>query len=426
MFRALGCISDKEIIYHIIDNNNSDLDSMIKKVLHRSIIDSSDIHSEAEAIEYMTKYINNNNNYIVQSVDKKIKYVKETVLNDYLIHLDTHKDKIHFTGFMINKLIKCYLGANPIDDRDSFTNKRIETCGPLLGNLFYQCINKINKDIKNYLNKEVTNGLWNINKNYNDIINEINIHKIIKSTYIENILKGAMATGNWGLKMNPNKQGVSQVLNRLTYMSTISHLRRIQTPTDNTGKLIPPRKLHITQWGYICPTETPEGQAVGVVKNLSMVCEITQKNISDPIKLLISKYILNFDDIDIFTFNKTDYIKCFINGYFIGYTSYVLELIESIKKNRRLGIINIHTSVFWNSQENYVQIWSDEGRPIRPLLKIDNKELVYNKQTALQLRQNIINYNDLLLSTDKNPSVIEYIDPYETNNILYFNIHKRY
>ena len=77
------------------------------------------------------------------------------------------------------------------------------------------------------------------------------------------------------MKVNASKQGVSQVLNRLTYMSTISHLRRIQTPSDNTGKLIPPRKLHNTQWGYICPTETPEGQSVGVVKNLSMNCEIT-------------------------------------------------------------------------------------------------------------------------------------------------------
>ena len=165
---------------------------MIKKVLYNSIIESSDIHSESEAIEYMTKYINNSNSYIVQSIDKKIKYIRETILEDYLIHLSSHRDKIHFTGFMINKLIKCYLGVTPIDDRDSFTNKRIETCGPLLGNLFFQSVNKISKDIKNYLNKEVTNGLWNINKNYDDIINEINIHKIIKSSYIENILKGAI------------------------------------------------------------------------------------------------------------------------------------------------------------------------------------------------------------------------------------------
>ena len=81
---------------------------------------------------------------------------------------------------------------------------------------------------------------------------------IIKSSYIETVLKGAMATGNWGLKNNLNKQGVSQVLNRLTYMSTLSHLRRVATPIDNSGKLILPRKLHNTSWGFICPSETPE------------------------------------------------------------------------------------------------------------------------------------------------------------------------
>ena len=143
-----------------------------------------------------------------------------------------------------------------------------ETPGFLLGNLTYQCIHKITKDIKNFITKKVNSGLWNLNNQPNDIINDINIHKLIKSSYIENILKGAMATGNWGMKVNASKQGVSQVLNRLTYPSTISHLRRVQTPSDNTGKLIPPRKLHGTSWGYVCPTETPEGQAVGIVKNL--------------------------------------------------------------------------------------------------------------------------------------------------------------
>ena len=123
-------------------------------------------------------------------------------------------------------------------DRDSYINKRFETPGFLLGNLTYQCVHKITKDIKNFITKEVNSGLWNLNKQYNQIVNEINIHKIIKPSYIENILKGALATGNWGMKVNASKQGVSQVLNRLTYISTLSHLRRVQTPTDNTGKLI--------------------------------------------------------------------------------------------------------------------------------------------------------------------------------------------
>ena len=121
-----------------------------------------------------------------------------------------------------------------------------------------------------------------------------------KSSYLENILKGAMATGNWGMKMNASKQGVSQVLNRLTYPSMVSHLRRVQTPSDNTGKLIPPRKLHSTSWGYVCPSETPEGQAVGIVKNLSMNCEITISRTTEIVQHYIEEFIKPFSQIDIY------------------------------------------------------------------------------------------------------------------------------
>ena len=248
LFRALGCGSDKDIIYHIIDNDKSNIDIIILKMLNASIEESKNIRTTEEAIIYLTKYINNTYNY-TQTEEKKIKYVKEVILNEYLNHVGNHLvKKIYFTGLMANKLLKCYLGIIPLDDRDSYLNKRFETPGYLLGNLTYQCFHKITKDIRNYITKEVSSGIWNLNQNYNDIINEINIHKIIKSSYLENILKGAMATGNWGMKMNANKQGVSQVLNRLTYPSMVSHLRRVQTPTDNTGKLIPPRKLHSTSW----------------------------------------------------------------------------------------------------------------------------------------------------------------------------------
>ena len=103
-----------------------------------------------------------------------------------------------------------------------------------------------------------------------------NIYKIVKPTTIENGLKRALATGDFGVKhTNSNKVGVAQVLNRLTYISSLSHLRRINTPIDKNGKLIPPRKLHSTSWGFLCPAETPEGGSVGVVKNLSYMTRVT-------------------------------------------------------------------------------------------------------------------------------------------------------
>ena len=145
LFRALGCISDKEIIYYIINNDNSDVDTTILKILKNSILEAIDINTEAEAIEYMSNNINTNGNYTTQSADKKIKYIREVVIKDYLIHLNDVKSKIFYTGYMVNSLIKCYLGIKPPDDRDSFINKRVDTCGALIGNLFISVWIKLQK-----------------------------------------------------------------------------------------------------------------------------------------------------------------------------------------------------------------------------------------------------------------------------------------
>ena len=419
IFKALGCVTDKDIVFHIIDNDGSSIDSNILKILKHSIEEASSVKTEAEAIIYMSKYINNNQHYI-QNEEKKISYIKNCILKEYLNHLgDNNQKKIYFTGLMINKLIKSYLKVNPLDDRDSYINKRFDTPGYLLGNLTYQCIHKISKDIRSFIIKEVNGGLWSLNKNYTDIINEINIHKIIKSSYLENILKGALATGNWGMKVNASKQGVSQVLNRLTYISTISHLRSVQTPSDNTGKLIPPRKLHGTSWGYICPTETPEGQAVGIVKNLSLNSEISITISSELIRYYISNFILPFNCIDIYNFNKSKYIKVFINGDWIGFTEDPKELIALLKDYRKNGNINNHTSIYWNIKELMINIFSDSGRPLRPLLIVGDKGLLFTKEIKESIEKGEVKWDNLVscIINDKT-YCIEYIDPYETNNCI--------
>jgi DNA-directed RNA polymerase II subunit RPB2 len=419
LFRALGCMTDKDIIYHIIDNNNSSFDRDILKILKMSIEESFEIQSESEAIIYISKHINNNT-YYTQNEEKKIKYVKECILKEYLNHLgDDQVKKVYYTGFMVNKLIKAYLGIIPFDDRDSYINKRFETPGFLLGNLTYQCVHKITKDIKNFITKEVNSGLWNLNNQPNDIINDINIHKLIKSSYIENILKGAMATGNWGMKVNASKQGVSQVLNRLTYPSTISHLRRVQTPSDNTGKLIPPRKLHGTSWGYVCPTETPEGQAVGIVKNLSLNSEITTYSSSEPVRNYLKDYIIKFENFNNYKTNKLDYCKLFINGDWIGFIENPVYIINIIKGARKNGIVNVHTSISWDQQNYIINIYTDSGRPIRPLLVVENKDVLFNKEISDRLSKNKCNWYNLI-STIKGEKdyCIQYIDPHETNNCI--------
>ena len=407
LFRALGCLTDKEILYHIIDNDQSEEEKNIIQILHKSLLNHNNCYSENDSIHYISKYINHSNTNFSQEM--KYDYCKNILKRDLLPHLGSdNKNKIHFLGLMINKLIKCYMGLIQPSNRDSYQNKRMEPAGILMGNLIYQGMNKIVKDIKIYITKEVSSGLWTINNEYKEIINDLNISKMIKSSYIENILKSALATGNWGMKNNINKQGVSQVLNRLTFMSTLSHLRRISTPVDSTGKLIAPRKLQNTQWGYICPTETPEGQSVGVVKNLSMSCEITSEINESVLLHYINQYIIDLSEIDIYNENKNNYIKLFINGDWKGYTNQPKQLYNDFKKYRLNNLIHHYCSIYWNYLENSIYIFSDRGRCIRPLFNTNQINF-----DILSLKNK--NWSDLLIQDNK---YIEYIDIHEVNNIL--------
>jgi DNA-directed RNA polymerase beta subunit len=111
-------------------------------------------------------------------------------------------------------------------------------------------ISEFTKDIIKQTQREINSGSWKTKDDFDNIINITNIYKICKSQTIENGIKRALATGDFGLKqMSKSKVGVAQVLNRLTYIATLSHLRRVNTPMEKNGKLIHPRKLHNTQWG---------------------------------------------------------------------------------------------------------------------------------------------------------------------------------
>ena len=224
----------------------------------------------------------------------------------YFLIVQTKVQKLYFMGYMINKLLQTSFGWRKPDDRDSYVNKRIDLAGVLINNLFRNYFNKLVKDMQKQIIREINNGSWRSNDNIQNIINQTNIYKIVKSTTIENGIKRALATGDFGIKnTNSSKVGVAQVLNRLTYISTLSHLRRINTPIDKSGKLIPPRKLHNTQWGFVCPAETPEGQNVGAVKNISQLAHITIQTDIEPIfKVLKGKIIkLNEENKD-FDFNN--------------------------------------------------------------------------------------------------------------------------
>ena len=258
VFRALGIISDKEVCEKILLNIDIDKNKEMLNALQASIIEANKYITQEECIRYITGFamytpINMDKE---TGIKKKHEFTLEILNNDLFPHCHNMPQKIYFLGYMANKLLLASFEIIKQDDRDSYLNKRIDLTGTLLNNLYRNYFNKLVKDMEKQIIREINTGSWKSTDDYENIINLTNIYKIIKSTTIENGIKRALSTGDFGIKhTNSNKVGVAQVLNRLNYVSSLSHARRVSTPTDKSGKLIPPRKLHNTSWGFLCPAE---------------------------------------------------------------------------------------------------------------------------------------------------------------------------
>ena len=416
LFRALGIITDKDICKKIILDIENESNQQLLCELKGSIVEANKYLTKEAAFNYITQNVI----YTPMNMDKetgirkKSEFTTDVLNNDLFPHCQTMEQKIYFLGYMVNKLLRCYYGEIHTDDRDSYLNKRIDLTGTLLNNLFRNYFNKLVKDMQKQIIREINNGSWRSTEDYINIVNLTNIYKIVKSTTIENGLKRALATGDFGIKhINSNKVGVAQVLNRLTYISSLSHLRRVNTPIDKSGKLIPPRKLHNTTWGYLCGAETPEGGSVGVVKNLSYMAHITIPSNSIALYDFVEPYIEKFETLSVDKIYHN--VKVFVNGAWLGVTDKPLELYLSLKEKKHKGIMNIYTSIVFDYKNKELRVCNDAGRLVRPLLCVNNNKLVLDKSICLSLRTGDISWDDLLTDITLNKTIIEYIDPMEQN-----------
>ena len=416
VFRALSVLSDKEICEYILLDISLDKYKPMFENLQASIIEANKYMTYEDAIKYITGFVS----YTPLNMDKETGAIKkrqftlDVLQNDLFPHCQTPKQKIYFLGYMTNKLLQASFDWIKGDDRDSYLNKRIDLTGTSLNNLFRNYFNKLVKDMEKQIIKEIKNGSWRSKEDYLNIVNLTNIYKIIKSNTIENGFKRALSTGDFGIKhTNSNKVGVAQVLNRLTYIASLSHLRRVSTPVDKSGKLIPPRKLHSTSWGFLCPAETPEGQSVGVVKNMSYMAHITIHSNSNSLYDYIIPSILKIEDEELKPSFIYDKVKVFINGAWIGIAINPEELYRELKEMKYKGIINIYTSIIFDYRLQEIRVCNDSGRITRPLLRVKNNNVLLTSQIISDLKENKLSWDDLLISCKINDTVIEYVDPEE-------------
>jgi DNA-directed RNA polymerase beta subunit/intein/homing endonuclease len=400
MFRALGIESDRDIVQHILLDVDDPRNARMKAELAACADDACDVHTQDEAHAVLLRMLGTTGTpreYMDQPERVK-RILMQTIQNDFLPHVGTSmRKKALYIGYMVRKLLRIFLGYEDYDNRDSYIHKRIDTPGVLYSNLFRQCYGKMIKEMRNLIVREL--NLWRANTSAPlNIITPLNVHRFFKQTLIETGLRYALSTGNWGVKTLGSfqniRQGVAQVLNRMSYLSTLSHLRRINTPMEKNGKLVQPRKLENTQFGMICPNETPEGASVGLVKNMALSTSISINMSSAHVREVIEKDLpvrLYGDGFDILAareflreMGSADAVQVIVNGDILGYTVEPVTVYEALKHMKRIGVIMPTTAVIWNVKQGCIFVNTEAGRMYRPLHVVKDNELTvktYKKES---------------------------------------------
>ena len=416
VFRALNFISDKSIIELIVYNISSENNYELMDLLKASVDEAKQINSQKLALEYISKYITGiqyNNKFKTNKC--KLKYTFEVLVKELFPHVgESPVKKAFFLGYMVNKMLSTHLGRMEYDDRDSFLNKKVETSGELMAQLFRAYFGKFAKELKATCDKDMLAGR----------MNELpqNLSKKLKPNSIENDIKFALSTGNWGLRNQAGAKGVAAVLQRFNYLGTLSNLRRIVTSIDKNGKTVDPRKLHCTQWGVICPFETPEGASIGLVKNMALTCYITIS--ISPVTVLSCLDEMGVIGLENVAANEVfDSVKVFVNGDWYGQTKEPHIIVPKLKELRRQGLINPYVSIAWVIKLNEIQIWTTGGRLCRPLYIIENNKFNITNKFVENMKKNNLNWNDLIVNQIHNNSnnskaIIEYVDINEADTLM--------
>jgi DNA-directed RNA polymerase beta subunit len=359
LFKALGVLTDYDILKYILPDIDTLLDpikyhqankvhlqmlDILEGSAQNIYIDQYDeeekktfkaiINTKQQALRYLGFKLENKDKHLKNVSDKGdekatqlMKIVTNVIEHELLPHLGkSNIKKLHYLGYMIRILLSAVIGVIPIDDRDSVANKRIDNTGALLTQIFRSSFQRLERKIRNAISVDfLATQDANMSKK--------NLRGIIQGSDIESKIKYALSTGNWQpvKTSNPSsgKMGVSQALQRHSYMGYLSHLRRVQSPLESTSsKLVSPRKFHGTQLGYFCMDETPEGQNVGTVKNLTYFANIT--NGTDPLSIQIILNTLKHNPFEkefvIFDFDQYGSKKVGRrNRFTISYENYIAK-----------------------------------------------------------------------------------------------------
>ena len=316
--------------------------------------------------------------------------------NELLPHLgssiDNREKKAIFLGRIARQVLENAISDKEPNDKDHYANKRVRLAGDLIEDLFRVSLQQLARDLKYQLER------------HHNRKRELKISTCLRPDVLTTKIMHALATGNWV----GGRSGVSQLLDRTTFLSALSHLRRVTSPLVRSQPHFEARDLHPTQWGRLCPNETPEGQNCGLVKNGAQMIDVSEEVRENDLKELLKEAGVD-DDPD----GWAEGSRIHVNGDIFGLHKSPHKLVAQFKRRRRSGRIRPEVSIRHDSANRDVYINTDRGRLLRPLLIIDDGNLQITKMHLDGLRSGEISFSDLVSG-----GVVEWVDAEEEEDLL--------
>jgi DNA-directed RNA polymerase II subunit RPB2 len=457
VFRALGVQTDEDILRLIFPDPDAAETKMLAPSLHESMIDAYPFYDTFSSVQY------------IMSLTKGFSeaHVLDILYNQTFIHVENRpRARASFLAECTRRILRVKTGIDTKTDRDDIRNQRCLTSGVLTRMMFQGVYTNWFKAVRLALDREYNfnKGIYEGGKYANLFLQGV-MGQMLRGGPMEGEHRDASKArdlgvgimrafrGKWssgsGAGVGEEKSGVIQSLSRLSYLDFMSHCRRVVLDFDTGMKLPGPRRLHTSQYGYFCTSETPGGASIGISKNLSMLTSISVATDPAPfVKWLLTRGgVMACDQVTPATAALS--VPVFVNAGIVGYTLRPTALRDTLKALKWTGCLPASTSVGFSIRDRRVFIFLDEGRPIRPLIHLGPRGAV-----PIEALQRAKTWRDLVLGvfpqTAKrsihqagfmdplaeqeaptleayvealaaSAGVVEYVDPYEMNETYIAN-----
>lgn len=372
IFRAIGIETDGDIVKHIAPGDNS-RDAKVRELLRTSLAraHNKSAWTQQEALNIIAPLTPYGSNLVSTRSDKENTRGRTQAMyilrREMLLGVgEDFSDKAVYLGILVRRALLTYAGMETATDREALGGKRMFTSGMLLTEVFGEAYAKFRREATNKMDRAWYYGPWRGSGDIRRVVNKANVSTIFSHEPITSVLQSSMR-GNWGKHGKPEEGGIVQDLARLSWLQFLSHIRRTNNPLDRDLKITDPHYMHSTQWGALCPIESPDGANVGLTNNLALTCEVTASRDPGPV---ISK-IRALGGTPLIAVRPQGSGVVYVNGVPMFVHSDFVKLASDIRKARRSGQLHAHTSVRLDIPNREVRIGTDGGRCSRPLVLPD-------------------------------------------------------